>query len=888
MACSESDRLAALRSLGVLDTPRDEQLDALARSAAEFLQAPIALVSLVDEERQWFKARYGVETSETPRAWSFCAHAIAQDDDSVFVVPDATLDRRFTDNPLVTGEPGIRFYAGAALTDRRGCKLGALCVMDTRPRAAPDAAALDRLKLLARLVMTELEVLRRDQLMEELEAVAEMTETISGVATWKFDVQQQRFFGSPLAYAIHGVDPDTYAGDMGSTLALYAEEDRERVANLVTEALATGQGYQLQTRIIRPDGVSRDVLVKGECRRNARGDVAALVGVFQDITDQVVASRAMEDARRQADRLNWALEAFAASAAALNRFEDAASLFAKICETIVEGNRYPLAVVSLAEDDPDRTIRVVAAAGAARGYAETLDLSWDETKPTGQGPAGQTVRTGATIVGSDIISDEQFAPWRDKAAAFGLRSSATLLFRTQDHKAGILAVYADTPGSFSSAELDVFTKLASELSYALDLERNRQDLIESNRRRSLLIEELQASQRVISEALERANSANLAKSTFLANMSHELRTPLNGILGVAGALRLSSLDARQHEMVALIEDSARSLNLLLADILDWSKVEAGKLALHLSPFSVLRALKPTVDLMAIRAEEKGLDFVVELEGDVSRYLEGDALRINQILSNLLSNAVKFTDVGRVTVRLEVHVGPSSEATLVMRVQDTGAGFDETERARLFDRFEQLDSSITRRYGGTGLGLTIVGALVELMNGVVDVRSRPGFGSVFEVRLPLIAAEAPADQTDGEGDLFLPEGLRVLLAEDHPTNQKVVEIVLEPYGVDLTIVENGADAVAAWETGRFDLILMDMQMPVLDGLAAVRQIRATEQQRGGVYTAIAVLTANVGKDYVQASLDAGADGYIAKPVEPRSLIAGISRTLDSAVAKFETA
>ena len=133
MACSESDRLAALRSLGVLDTPRDEQLDALARSAAEFLQAPIALVSLVDEERQWFKARYGVETSETPRAWSFCAHAIAQDHDDVFVVPDAILDPRFTDNPLVTGPPGIRFYAGAALTDRKGFKLGALCVMDTRP-----------------------------------------------------------------------------------------------------------------------------------------------------------------------------------------------------------------------------------------------------------------------------------------------------------------------------------------------------------------------------------------------------------------------------------------------------------------------------------------------------------------------------------------------------------------------------------------------------------------------------------------------------------------------------------------------------------------------------------------------------------------------------------
>ncbi len=887
MTRSEPERLTALRSLGVLDSPRDPDLEALVREAAERFNAPIALVSLVDEHRQWFKARYGVEVSETPRSWSFCAHAIKQEAGTVFLVPNATCDPRFAQNPLVTGAVGIRFYAGVVLADRAGVKLGALCVMDTQPRPEPDPGDLDWLKLLARIVTEKFEVQRRDQQLEEQAAVAEMTETISGVATWKYDVQEQRFYGSPLAYAIHGIDPTLYGGDMESTLLLYAEEDRQRVTDLVNRALATGEGYHLQTRILRPDGVTRDVLLKAECRRNASGAVAALVGVFQDVTDQVLAARAMDDARRQSDRLTWALEAFAKSAAALNRFEDSASLFVKICETIVEGNRYPLAVVSLAEEDEARTLRVVASAGAARDYARTLELSWDETKAIGQGPAGETIRTGKTIVGKDIRSDPRFRPWREQARKHGLRSSATIRFATRDHKAGILAVYADAVDSFSSSELDVFTKLASELSYALEMEHNRRELIESDRRRSLLIEELQASQRTITEALERANTANLAKSTFLANMSHELRTPLNGILGVAGALRLSALDARQTDMIALIEDSARSLNLLLADILDWSKVEAGKLSLHMAPFSVRRALKPTIDLMAIRAEEKGLDFTLELEGEVDRDLDGDALRINQIFSNLLSNAVKFTDVGRVMVRLEVSVSSTSEAGLLIRVEDTGTGFDEAQRERLFDRFEQLDASITRRYGGTGLGLTIVGALVELMHGTIEVRSRPNYGSVFEVRLPLRAstemAEAPAD----EADLGLPDGLKVLLAEDHPTNQKVVEIILEPYGVDLTIVENGAEAVAAWQTGAFDLILMDMQMPVLDGLAAVRQIREIERERGGVYTAIAILTANVGRDYIEASQQAGADGYIPKPVEPRGLISGISRALETAIARFES-
>ena len=888
MTRSEAERLAALRSLGVLDAPPDPELDALVREAAARFNAPMAVISLVDENRQWFRARHGLEMSQTPRSWSFCGHAIQQAAGTAFIVPDATLDPRFAQTPLVAGPPGIRFYAGVVVADRQGARLGALSVMDTRPRPAPDAADLDWLKLVARIVSERFEVLRRDVLLAEQSAVAEMTESISGVATWKYEVQTERFHGSPLAYAIHGIDPNEYQGDMASTFELYEEEDRERVMALVQHALATGEGYHIKTRIRRPDGAVRDVLLKAECRHNAGGGVMALVGVFQDVTDQELAARAMEEARRQSDRLTWALEAFAKSAAALTRFEDAPSLFAKICETIVEGNRYPLAVVSLAEEDEARTLRVVAAAGAARAYADTLDLSWDERRPIGQGPAGETVRTGRTIVGKDILSDQRFTPWRESARRHGLRSSATIRFDTRDHKAGILAVYADAVDSFSTSELDVFTKLASELSYALEMEHNRRELIESDRRRALLIEELQASQRTITEALERAHSANLAKSTFLANMSHELRTPLNGILGVAGALRLSPLDDRQREMIALIEDSARSLNLLLADILDWSKVEAGKLALHIAPFSVHRALKPTIDLMAIRAEEKGLDFVVDLAGEVTRDLDGDPLRINQILSNLLSNAVKFTDVGRVTVRLEVTVGADRDAQLRIRVEDTGAGFDEAQRDRLFDRFEQLDASITRRYGGTGLGLTIVGALVELMNGTIAVRSQPNHGSVFEVSLPLHAAAGSAEPLPDEDSLALPEGLKVLLAEDHPTNQKVVEIVLEPYGVDLTIVENGAEAVAAWDAGAFDLILMDMQMPVLDGLAAVRRIREIERDRGGTHTAITILTANVGRDSIEASLQAGADGHIAKPVAPRDLIAGICRALEAAAARSEAA
>ena len=885
MADSEADRLKALRAFGILDSPANPRLDRLTRMAADVFDTPIALVSLVDEKRQWFLSRVGLDATETPREWSFCAHAIAHAPNSLFVVRDASTDPRFERNPLVISEPHIRFYAGAVLTDQHGFNLGSLCAIDTKTREQPSSEQLEKLQLLAQLVVSELEILKRDQMLEEREAIFQMTEEISGIASWKYDVAETHFIGSPLAYRIHGIDPAIFPMDIETALSLYSEQDRARILNLMNQALTSGDAYELQSSITRPDGEKRDVLVKTEGRKNLLGQVTALVGVFQDITDQVRAAQEMADAKRQSERLNWALEAFAKSAAALTRFDDPTSLFKHICETITEGGRYPLAVVELAENDADKTIRVVAGAGSAREYLNGLELSWAEDKATGRGPAGQTTRTGKTVVALDLQNDRNFAVWHDRALTFGLRASATIPFETPDHRSGLLAVYSDSPDSFSSAELDVFSKLAAELTYALKLEKSRRELVESDQRRAQLIEELQKSQHTISEALGRANAANLSKSTFLANMSHELRTPLNGILGVAGALRLSLSDTKQSEMVSLIEESASNLNLILSDILDWSKVEAGKVVLSPAPFSPKAAFRPTIDLMAVRAEEKGLAFDVELASDGDGCLEGDALRINQILANLLSNAIKFTDTGKVTCRVSVQSDGSDNRRLTIGVWDTGSGFSEADKARLFDRFEQLDASTTRRYGGTGLGLPIVAALVELMNGEISVVSGPNEGTFFEVRLPLKIASGLVDEAPVVDEAPIPQGLSVLLAEDHPTNQKVVSMILEPLGVKLTIVENGEDAVSAWETGGFDLILMDMQMPKMGGLEAIQIIREREAKEAIPYTPVAVLTANVGTDYQEASLEAGADGYIAKPISPNSLLTGIHQTFDTVMAKF---
>lgn len=383
------------------------------------------------------------------------------------------------------------------------------------------------------------------------------------------------------------------------------------------------------------------------------------------------------------------------------------------------------------------------------------------------------------------------------------------------------------------------------------------------------------------EARQRAEAASRAKSAFLAGMSHEIRTPLNGVLGMAELLEGSLNDPDKREMAGVIRSSGALLLSILNDILDVSKIEAGKMSLAVQGFAPAEIGQHIDALHRLNAEKKGLDFSVLMGRGAQRRRLGDPLRIEQILHNVVGNAVKFTETGGVAVTIEAPLG----RPLRLEVRDTGPGMTEAQLARVFGEFEQGDDAISRRYGGYGLGLSIVRRLVQAMRGEVSVDSRPGEGTAIVVTLPLPeeieTAEGRARDAAHDAALAGPvgealSGLRVLLAEDNPTNQLILQAMLERLGLSVTITADGAAALEAWEPGRFDVVLLDIAMPRLDGVSTLLALRAQEKQAGARRVPVIAVTANAMAEQVAEYRGIGFDGHVTKPVTLAALVAALAR------------
>jgi signal transduction histidine kinase/CheY-like chemotaxis protein len=472
-------------------------------------------------------------------------------------------------------------------------------------------------------------------------------------------------------------------------------------------------------------------------------------------------------------------------------------------------------------------------------------------------PLIQLSRASARLAAGDWrIDSERTSPIREVAALFEAMNSMAAQLRR--HTDSLEAQADDLRTSNERLQIEIAERMKSE-----------------SRIQALNVD-LEIANQTLVLAKEAAESANKAKSAFLANMSHELRTPMHGIMGMISLVRGRLSDAKAQQQLDKAMGAADRLLLIINDILDISKIEAEYLTLEQVEFKLDKVLDNMVSLIGYKAEQKGLQLLIEPSPEiVGRAYLGDSLRLGQILLNLAGNAVKFTDNGSVIVRIREVGQLADQAMLRFEVQDSGIGISVDEKKRLFTAFEQADSSMTRKYGGTGLGLAISKRLVLMMGGEIGVDSEPGQGSTFwfTVRLGLVSeATIPAllstPEESAETQLRRRfAGARVLLAEDEPISQEVSRTILEDVGLVVDLAEDGEMAIALAQIADFDIILMDMQMPKMNGLDATRAIRADSLNMD---TPILAMTANAFLEDRQACLDAGMNDHLGKPVVPEIL------------------
>jgi len=450
-----------------------------------------------------------------------------------------------------------------------------------------------------------------------------------------------------------------------------------------------------------------------------------------------------------------------------------------------------------------------------------------------------------------------------------------------DPKAPVLAWMPDRPGGavLAHAQVWIIGGLVVVIALAALLGLRIRSLFAGLARKD---RDLASTMRDLVVARDLAEAASNAKTEFIANMSHEVRTPLNGVLGMAQALERESLSPAQQHKIRVIRSSGRALLHILDDVLDIAKIEAGHLEIREGDFDLEVLLADVCAIYDANAMGKGVR--LRWRNDAALVWRGDVDRIRQILLNLVSNAIKFTDAGEI----DVAVVQAADGAVRFTVRDEGVGLSEAELGRVFEKFHQTESAVSRKAGGTGLGLALSRSLALAMGGDLDVESELGVGSTFTLTLPLVPGEPEdGDATDAGNETVGPR-LSLLAAEDNPTNQLVLQAVLEPFEIDLHMVANGQEAVEAWRAQRFDAILMDIQMPVMNGMAATDTIRRAEVALGRARIPILALTANAMAEQRATYLAGGFDAVVAKPLDVGGLLDALqialrNRTDDAAAA-----
>jgi len=785
---NEKERLIALKGYNILDTLPEEQFDRLTELAAVICKVPIALVSLIDENRQWFKSRVGISAEETPRSISFCQYAVAEG--KVFEVTDALNDERFVENPLVTNIPNIRYYLGQPLIDPNGFALGTLCVIDREPRQL-DETQLRGLEVLAKEVVIQIVSQKEKNELENYHRLFNLSNDLicvtgtdgilkktnpafASMLGWRED----ELVGKPFFSFVHPDDVKASHQEINNlTKYLIPLHSKSRFR-------AKDNSYKIIEWSASPDKISGDIYATGH-----------------DLSKMREADRNL---RLSEERWKFALENSGDGLWDWNVSTDIVYFSDKWKELIGYEPH------EIADSFDEWKVRI---------HPDDLSGCYNELNKHINGE-------------TSLYSKEFRMLCKDGKYKWILTRGKVIEWSKENKPLRVLGTHTD-------------------------------------------LSERKEAEELIIKAKEQAEAANIAKSDFLANMSHEIRTPLNGVIGFTDLLLRTNLDATQTQYMSAVYQSANSLLDIINDILDFSKIEAGKLELDIERSDLLEIGNQVADVVTYQAHQKNLEVLLNISPDVPRFIWADPIRIRQVLVNLLGNAVKFTTKGEIELKVQTLPnlkGQEDVTNFRFSVRDTGIGILPKNQQKIFEAFSQEDASTTRKYGGTGLGLTISNKLLALMNSRLQLISQPGKGSTFYFDITFKSMKGEPIVWDNLDNIQ-----NILIVDDNANNRIILQDMLAMKQIATEEAESGIIALDKIRSGnKYDVVLMDYHMPEMDGIETIRNIRRNSNILSEDQPIILLYSSSDDEGINSACRELEVQQRLIKPIKIRQLFDSLSR------------